>query len=75
MGRLNETAVKNPRPISKWQLEVNVKGTDIPVLLRKTDKSYRYRTDVVSIVQIFPDKDHYKIVARLYTAKGLNTPT
>jgi hypothetical protein len=46
LGRLNETAVKNPRPISKWQLEVNVKGTDIPVLLRKTDKSYRYRTDV-----------------------------
>jgi hypothetical protein len=38
---LNETALKNPRPIGKWKLEVNVKGVDIPVLVRKTDKSYR----------------------------------
>jgi hypothetical protein len=39
--RLNETALKNPRPIGKWKLEVNVKGVDIPVLVRKTEKSYR----------------------------------
>jgi hypothetical protein len=39
--RLNETALKNPRPIGKWKLEVNVKGVDIPVMVRKTDKSYR----------------------------------
>jgi hypothetical protein len=39
--RLNETALKNPRPIGKWKLEVKVKGVDIPVLVRKTEKSYR----------------------------------
>jgi hypothetical protein len=27
-----------PRPVGKLKLEVNVKGVDIPVLVRKTDQ-------------------------------------
>jgi len=39
--RLTDTDVKNSRPIRSWELEVSVKGENIPVTVYKRSNSYR----------------------------------